>query len=65
MLMDIFKMDMSNADEMIDKILEKKLKGFKYIPKHSEAEWDVVLGKKQKPTYKYKKTEFEKEIFYK
>lgn len=58
----IFKFDMSNMDEMIDKMLEKKLKGFNYIPKHSEKEWDKILGKKQKPTYKYVKEEIEKEI---
>lgn len=59
----IFKMDMSNTDEIIDKMLEKKLKGFKYIPKHSGEEWDKILGKKQKPTYKYKKSEIEDNVF--
>ena len=59
----IFKMDMSNMDEKIDEMLEKKLKGFEYTPKHSEKEWDKILGKKQKPTYKYVESEMEKEIF--
>lgn len=57
----IFEMDMSNSDEMIDKILEKKLKGFTYVPKHSELVWDKILGKKQKPTYKHSKDELEEE----
>ncbi len=55
----VFKMDMSNIDNKIDKIVSSDLKGFDYIPKHSEEEWDKLLGEKVTPRYKYDK---EKEI---
>ena len=51
----VFKMDMSNIDNKIDKIVSSDLKGFKYEPKHSEEEWDKLLGEKVTPRYKYDK----------
>lgn len=49
----VFKMSMSNIDEVIDKMISTNLKGFKYEVKHSEDEWNKLLGKKVTPDYKY------------
>jgi hypothetical protein len=49
----VFKMDMSNTDEIITKMTTKKLKGFKYVAKQSNIEWNKIFGPPEKVKYKY------------
>lgn len=50
----IFKMDMSNMDEVIDLMYEKNLKGFKHEFKNSDEEWNKIMDGKVKNKYVYK-----------
>lgn len=40
----ILKQDLSNMDEVIDKMYNNDLKGFKYEPKYSIKEWTDIIG---------------------
>lgn len=48
----ILDFDLKNIDEVIDKMYNNNLKGFKYIPNQSDKEYLKILGKKSKPKYK-------------
>lgn len=50
----ILKFDLSNLDEVIDRMYSNNLKGFKYIPNHSNKEYLKMLGKETKKEYDYK-----------
>ena len=50
----ILKFDLSNLDEVIDKMYNNNLKGFKYIPNQSEEGYLKILGKETKKEYDYK-----------
>lgn len=49
----IIKKDMSNMDEVIDKMYESNLKGFVYTPKYGIKEWQGLFGKGKKSDYVY------------
>jgi glycosyltransferase involved in cell wall biosynthesis len=49
----ILKQDLSNLDEVIEKMYSKDLKGFEYKPKYSIKEWEDVLKlPRKKSNYK-------------
>ncbi|MDD4298972.1 MAG: glycosyltransferase [Bacilli bacterium] len=50
----ILKRDMSNIDEIIDKMYNNNLKGFKYNKKDSIKEWTDLIGDLGKPKLDYK-----------
>lgn len=47
----ILKFDLSNLDEVIDKMYNNNLKGFKYIPNQSEEGYLKLLGEETKREY--------------
>jgi glycosyltransferase involved in cell wall biosynthesis len=47
----ILKRDMSNMDEVIHKMYNNNLKGFKHKKKYSKEEWFDILGEGKKTTY--------------
>lgn len=49
----IFKMDMSNMDEVIDLMYKNDLKGFKHEFKNSDDEWNKIMDGKVKNKYVY------------
>ena len=40
----ILKQDLSNIDDVIDKMYANDLRGFKYTPKYSIKEWTNAIG---------------------
>lgn len=49
----ILKQDLSNLDEVIEKMYNNDLKGFKYNPKYSIEEWTNTIGDLGKPKLDY------------
>jgi glycosyltransferase involved in cell wall biosynthesis len=49
----ILKQDLSNLDEVIEKMYNNDLKGFKYNPKYSIKEWTNTIGDLGKPKLDY------------
>lgn len=50
----ILEFDLSNLDEVIDKMYKNNLKGFNYTPNQSNKEYLKILGKETKKEYDYK-----------
>jgi glycosyltransferase involved in cell wall biosynthesis len=50
----ILKQDLSNLDEVIDKMYSTDLRGFKYEPKYSIEEWKKIIGDLGEPKHDYK-----------
>lgn len=55
----ILEFDLSNLDEVIDKMYNNNLKGFKYIPSHSNKEYLKILGEEKIKEYDYKTDGYE------
>ena len=55
----ILKKDLSNMDEVINKMYDKDLKGFTYNKKDSVKQWEKHFGKHQKSNYVYDEDEDE------
>lgn len=51
----ILNFDLSNIDELADKIYNNNLKEFDYKEKESDLEYKKIFGKETKPKYSYKK----------
>jgi glycosyltransferase involved in cell wall biosynthesis len=49
----VLSQDLSNIDQVIDKVYSTYLKGFEYKKLDDKKQWTDLLGKGIKPTYKY------------